>query len=430
MTGGFHDANFVSDIAILFISMHMALQIFRPAHSMLGHDGLYQVRKYVFAIWIIVPCFIASLAFVNPHNAYQAQGAFCWLPIRPFWYRLALSWVPRYIVWIYVVFVAVRIYTHVGYEFKVFGQERDRSSSMDMTAQSSAERAAIANVNRFLRSQDAARTADREEDVAPDDVSVRPSARKDSPTESTKSMPFNAARRQSLPTWSLPFGGHGGPDMPTTNPVSALGSRSNPASRRGSHQIAAGVIAEDFTVPPGFDFGRTRGSVSTVASKVRSMTAGSVDNALPPIEEARQSVSACSRAPTDLADRALKQRRRAIQRQLRILFIYPIVYMCMWAIPVISHCMSYSDRFAQRPVFAISALSSFCQTFMGFADVAVFCWREKPWHHIPGSNGTFIGSFCFWRFRGDHAWTETEFQHPPRHRPWMRSQGRKAKRVF
>ena len=103
----------VTDIAVLFMSIHMYLQIFPPAHSMLGHDGLYRIRHWVYAAWFLVPNVMAALAFVNPREGYQVAGAFCFLPIRPFWYRLALFWIPRYLIWIYVVFVAVRIYRHV-----------------------------------------------------------------------------------------------------------------------------------------------------------------------------------------------------------------------------------------------------------------------------------------------------------------------------
>lgn len=392
-------------MAILFISMHMSLQIFPPKNSIFGHDGLYRVRRWVFAAWILIPCLTAGLAFINPHGAYQVQGAWCWLPMRPFWYRLALSWAPRYLIWIYVMAVAIRIYSHVGYEFKVFGGERDRSSSRDMTAQSSVERAAIANVSRQQKSR-ALSDEDNDDNVAPDDVSVRPPVSKHpSPPDSSKHLPFNAGRRHSLPSWRTPFGGT--PTPPGQSFDDALhefGSRSNPPSRRGSRQIAPNIVAEDFMAPPGFDMARTRGSVSTVGSIARSMTAGSMDHQLPPIAEARARQSTKSSAPTNLVDRALRQRRRAIQRQLRILFIYPVMYMLLWLIPFVSHCLNYSDYFAQNPIFAISALSSFCQTFMGFADVCVFCWRERPWHHIPGSDGSFFGSFCFWRFHRDGDW--------------------------
>lgn len=387
-------------MAILFISLHMMLQIFPPKNSIFGHDGLYKVRRWVFAAWILIPCLNAGLAFINPHGAYQAQGAWCWLPIRPIWYRLALSWAPRYLIWIFVMAVAIRIYSHVGYEFQVFGGERDRSSSMDMTAQSSVERAAIANVSRMHHANTESRPDEDDDDVAPDDVSVRrPVSKQSSPPESSKHLPFNGGRRHSLPAWRTPFAGtHTPPGCPVEDALPAFSSRSNPPSRRGSRQIAAGIFAEDFMAPPGFDTLNPRGSVSTVGSLARSMTSASVDHQLPPIAEARPSQSTRSSAPTNLVDRALQQRRRAIQRQLRILFIYPVVYMLLWLIPFVAHCLQYSDYFAQNPIFALSALSSFCQTFMGFADVCVFCWRERPWHHIPGSDGSFFGSFCYWRF--------------------------------
>jgi G protein-coupled receptor GPR1 len=45
-------------------------------------------------------------------------------------------------------------------------------------------------------------------------------------------------------------------------------------------------------------------------------------------------------------------------------------------------------------------------TIMTFVDVFVFCWRERPWRHIPGSDGTFVGSFMWWRFCFGGAWSQ------------------------
>lgn len=415
------------DVAILFISMHMALQIFPPANSFLGHDGLYKVRRWVFATWILLPCFTASLAFANPNGAYQAQGAFCWLPIRPFWYRLALSWVPRYLIWLYIMWVAIRIYSHVGYTFRVFGQEKDRSSSTDITdsTSNSAKRGAIEKAVKEHRSQIASGHNTEDDDIAPDDSSQPgPTHYMSPPHEHRKASPVNASRRMSLPTWHSPFGGISSPHASTPTTPTA---RSNPTSRRGSRQIAPGVIAEDFMAPPCFDT-HPRGSISTITSLPRSFTANSIDQALPTITETRGTTttthSTSSSAQTDIGRRALRQRRRAIQRQLRILFIYPVVYMLMWLIPFLSHCMSYSDRFAQHPVFAIRLLTSFCQSFMGFADVCVFCWRERPWRHCRNSDGTFFGSFVFWRDHDDSNgdWSRRESR-APSHMPSIAEKG-------
>jgi G protein-coupled receptor GPR1 len=402
--------------------MHMALQIFPPSNSLLGHDGLYQVRRWVFAVWVLLPCFTAALAFANPDGAYQAQGAFCWLPIRPFWYRLALSWVPRYLIWLYIMWVAIRIYSHVGYEFRVFGQERDRSSSTDLSAASSAECGAVEEAVRGHRSQFRSNCEKDGDEIAPDDASVPGPA---SNQLDDIGLSAQANRRMSLPTWYSPSGGTFSPnaEVPTTPTT-----RSNPTSRRGSRQVAPGVLAEDFMAPPGFGFTRvTRGSISTTISTSHSINGAALDPSLSPIKESRgmPSDAGSTHAETDIGARALRQRRRAIQRQLRILFIYPVIYMAMWLIPFVVHCMSYSDRFAQNPVFPLSLLSSFCQTFMGFADVSVFCWRERPWRHIPGGDGTFLGSFVFWKCYEVKGWSRRESK-APGHMPSLaeRSQSR------
>ena len=58
---------------------------------------------------------------------------------------------------------------------------------------------------------------------------------------------------------------------------------------------------------------------------------------------------------------------------------------------------NYSDYFAQHPVFELYLLSFISFAAMGLLDSVVFSLREKPWQHIPGSDGTFWGSFLFWK---------------------------------
>nr|OQO26556.1 hypothetical protein B0A51_06599 [Rachicladosporium sp. CCFEE 5018] len=370
------------DIAILFISMHMALQIFPPRWSRLGTDGLYNVRGWVRGLYYFIPILLAALAFVNPNGGYTVAGAWCWLPVRPFWYRLALSYIPRYLTWAYIMGVAIRIYWHVGYEFRVFGEERDRSSSVDVTAIGSFNRHAIANV--------ASRHG--QEDIAPEDASTKGlTSTKDTPPESVKALPTNTSA--AGPVWGGPFGA---PATDTAAPTSM------PTSRRGSRQVAPGIFAEDFSAPQASFSTKQRGSVSTIASGHPSVVQ-SIDG-LPPIVEGKgEPRLQTDDGPANLADRATRQRRTAIQRQLRMLFIYPVIYMLLWIIPMVAHFLSYSDHFAKHPIFALSMMSSFCQTLMGFVDVCIFCWRERAWHHIPGSDGTFLGSFKFWKHHNSES---------------------------
>lgn len=389
----------------------MSLQIFPPAHSILGSDGLYRIRHWVLAGWFVIPNVIVSLAFINSGSAFIAQGGFCTLPIRPFWFRLALSWVPRYLIWFFVMGVAIRIYRHVGYEFKVFGMEQDHSSTSGILNANStkgnqiSQSQGVAEAMQWSQSHrsDDAQAEKQDENIAPDEdvkrAAVLPMAMSPGATD------FNFERRQSVPNWPSMFGGSvSGPGEMHAGLNAKPTSKSNPSSRRGSKQMAGGaaVDTEDFALmPPTIPKQRQNSSVSTVAS-MKSVNASDPALAgLSPITEHR--VSSVTRAPTLMQDdnaatRANMQRRRAIQRQLRLLFIYPVVYMMMWVMPFVAHAMNYSNHYAQHPVFAVSILSIWAQNIMGIVDVCVFCWREKPWAHVPGADGSFLGSFKVWDF--------------------------------
>ncbi|PIA89451.1 hypothetical protein CB0940_07174 [Cercospora beticola] len=404
------------DCAILLMSLHMMLQIFPPKNSRLGADGLYRIRWYVLAGWVLVPNLMTSLAFANSGPAFVSQGGFCSLPIRPIWYRLALSWIPRYLNWIFVMGVAVRIYRHVGYEFRVFGQEQDQSSSAGIPDHSpgatSNAPTTIKSVamQRNMSSHSDAATIEKqlvgEDDIAPDDDSIlAPMHSKNSGASNTFPR-ADPNRRQSVPNWASPFGNSSANpfDLPPPGPL-PLTSRSMPSSRRGSRQISAanGVLAEDFAAPP-IELTRPRGSISTAASRQSC----SEQPPLAPITEQKTTLATTPSAPGNVASRAMQSRRKAIQRQLRLLFIYPVMYLLLWIFPFINHTLTYSDYYAQHPIFAFSVLNIFCQNIMGFCDVCVFCWREKPWRHIPGSDGTFFGSFCFWRYCFSRQWIDEQ----------------------
>jgi G protein-coupled receptor GPR1 len=96
----------------------------------------------------------------------------------------------------------------------------------------------------------------------------------------------------------------------------------------------------------------------------------------------------------------VKERVR-IHKQLRLIFIYPLVYTLMWLIPFAKHCMNYKDEFAAHPVYWLTLLSTICFTSMGAVDCLIFSLRERPWRHIPSSDGSFLGSFMPWRRYND-----------------------------
>ena len=91
---------------------------------------------------------------------------------------------------------------------------------------------------------------------------------------------------------------------------------------------------------------------------------------------------------TDTAATAqLQDTRTAILRQLRLLFIYPVVYVLMWVFPFVSHCLQYSDYFAAHPPFWLNIVATCSLALQAGADCAVFSWREKPWRRVRRNGG-------------------------------------------
>ncbi|KAG9624652.1 hypothetical protein KCV04_g12481, partial [Aureobasidium melanogenum] len=380
------------DYAIFIMSLHMYLQIFCTGSKIFGHDGLYRFRHTVMAGWIVFPFLCAILAFIQGRVGYIAQGPFCTLPIRPYWYRLALQWIPRYLIWIYIMFVAIRIYLHVGQGFKIFAREDDKDSSTGTNGYGPAESLGTMPGEGPLDLRVAKKrgaSAGELQDLSGftnNNVSnlQAPASSSSQGSQSTWPASFNS----SSEGFKLPSDGH---------------------SRRSSHVIilADGTIQHELLqVPP--ESKQQRQSVSTIAtwrtSADMTTAVGNPSVNLAPIEEGHQLTSG-DKIDIESADTPLKRRRRAIQRQLRLLFIYPVTYLMIWIIPFVYHSFFYSDYYAAHPIPILALLANFCVTIAGTVDCIVFGWREKPWQHVPGADGTFLGSFMFWTFNnGRRRW--------------------------
>jgi G protein-coupled receptor GPR1 len=88
-----------------------------------------------------------------------------------------------------------------------------------------------------------------------------------------------------------------------------------------------------------------------------------------------------------------------MHRQLRYLFIYPLVYILMWLIPFVAHIARYQSGYYRHPSYVLDALTVVSTSSQAAVDCLVFIFVEQPWKHIPGSDGTFLGSFACVRIR-------------------------------
>ncbi|KAJ1539963.1 Gpr1p [Saccharomyces cerevisiae] len=138
-----------ADMAIMIFAIHFAILIFKPnwkwrnKRSGNMEGGLYKKRSYIWPITALVPAILASLAFINYNKlnddsdttiildnnnynfpdsprqgGYKPWSAWCYLPPKPYWYKIVLSWGPRYFIIIFIFAVYLSIYIFITSESK------------------------------------------------------------------------------------------------------------------------------------------------------------------------------------------------------------------------------------------------------------------------------------------------------------------------
>ncbi|CRK12563.1 hypothetical protein BN1708_010560 [Verticillium longisporum] len=81
---------------------------------------------------------------------------------------------------------------------------------------------------------------------------------------------------------------------------------------------------------------------------------------------------------------SMARARLKIRRQLRLLFVYPLVYMLVWAVPFAQHVLRWNEPLRAGPFgLVLASLVSLCM--QGAADAVLFALREKPWRHGHGT---------------------------------------------
>lgn len=109
-----------SDIAVLLIALHSAMYILRP------RSGLYPYRRIAYLFFYLYPALAACLAFIDG-NGYENMGHYCYLRNDRSWARLALSWVPRYVICVSIVVIYVFIYLYIRKRMGDYGRRRSEA---------------------------------------------------------------------------------------------------------------------------------------------------------------------------------------------------------------------------------------------------------------------------------------------------------------
>ncbi|KAF2873465.1 G protein-coupled glucose receptor regulating Gpa2-domain-containing protein, partial [Massariosphaeria phaeospora] len=335
------------DFAVLVIAVHSAVQVFRPS-STARSDGLYPYRHYVYTGGFIIPGIMASLAFINPHWGYMSQGAFCSLPLRPFWYRLALAWIPRYLIAVIILGLAIAIYTHVGFELRSF--------------------------------------ADTGQNARPSITTITPIL---SATDTEQGAPGEAAENQACPNRRASSVAHDVAVLRRSSHVASLIEAMGARPQSIDHAPVSALDLKESSRGPRPPVRRR----STAIDPADSFRGPSLD----PGHDGSRTASPLNDPATSHAHRRMVQERNRINKHLKLMFVYPLAYILMWIIPFVNHCMTYQDKWASHPLYWLQLMGTICTAIMGAVDTLIFSFRERPWRHIPTSDGSFLGSFTYWR---------------------------------
>ena len=367
-----------ADFAILIIAVHTMLSIFKPTNRA-GEGGLYPYRAWIYPLWLGPPLLAASLAFINgDKDAYVTSGTYCYLPKRPFWYRLALSWIPRYLIisTIFAMYASIYIYVHVKLRgFSVLtGDESSQKSG--------------------LRSRQSVQPTPGiiEPVIAP---GLPPMA----PPEEGPRSPLKRPAAFRLQSHSSMLGSPKPPAATANAPWDALSFITTRPLQELSSLPQAGVASEDFAAergsegsqetrvsPRNMSISHTQDTKTTSenrkASEAPTMQTNYTGETTATHTTFDTTFSTMPEPESDGTTDHLRQTRLAIRRQLRFLFIYPLIYILMWSFPFAAHVLNYDDYYVNHPVFWLSVLQTCSLALQAGVDSVVFSLREKPWRHI------------------------------------------------
>ena len=349
-----------ADYAILLIAVHTMISIFKPKSKVGAEGGLYPIRNWIYIFWLGPPLLMASLAFINENSAYTTSGTYCYLPKRPFWYRLALSWVPRYLIITTIVIMYLSIYIYVRVKFKSFHNI--------MVSDSEADTDRTSRHSRIISSHD--QTTDTQPIPMPaSDQRPRPSALRLHSFHSALGSP-KAVGFEQAPWDAMSFITYKA--LQDTNTTNAVTTEDFAMTGAGSDNSGETEVAPDEGAQP--DTRKT--------SEVPTMDTSYTGDTVATRSTVRTIPETDRRRPND----PLRDTRIAIKRQLRFLFIYPLIYILMWSFPFAYHALTYDDYYVAHPVFWLAIVQTIMLSLQAGVDSIVFSWREKPWRRIDDNS--------------------------------------------
>ena len=403
-----------SDIAVLLIALHSIMYIFWP------RSGLYPYRRLAYLIYYVFPPLVASMAFISG-DGYENVGHYCYLERNAGWRRMALSWIPRYIISTTIIIIYAFIYFYIRGRMIDYGRRSSGFVPEESPSHASMPAAPSLSHHGLLLS-----AANSRRGSAADSAVTKSRQRSISSTSSvglihdgfTSHSHASASPSRRTVEWAGWNGFHqqaasekapGSDDSP--DPLApALKSIPEPSpthAPREMHHAGIDTLEPPLVRKPIHSSHPSTGpspspaeSAAQPTPKPPTITASLRQKFQLPRPRPKPLFSVLRSKPTRSLARTtdtdpivmtpaflgpgLEQNRDKIRRQLRSLFAYPLVYILVWVFPFVSHVMGYDDsvRPGDPEWLLILGIISLCG--QGTVDCALFTFRERPWRQARG----------------------------------------------
>ncbi|GAW10829.1 hypothetical protein ANO14919_001640 [Xylariales sp. No.14919] len=454
-----------SDIAVLLIAIHTVLFFVKRQHPGTAF-GLQPYRRVAYTLWATVPIILAAIVPITG-SSFVDNGPHCYLPIQPGWYRSALAWTPRYIIFGFIIVTYTGLYLYVYIRFRRFGEDQRRASTLNSESTGSSTRR---HSKRRWRSRSVPPTPSLATHGLLDSTHVsvskhdRPNFRQYSVASTVSTLQIGDAvclptapervERKSSIAWNLIDFGHDGagtsasatpctdtvPSSPTTQSFSLPPNDIGDADNNTAAPAAAIPVPEPTHSAPSGDvpphslrnIRRHRWKRRLTVIRSHDSDSGSRKSLANIIAVLRQGPPAVRRAgeagagdeqpsvsspsvhlPTEESEEAMRRSRDRMQRQMRLLFVYPVIYLLAWIAPFVAHVYGYDDVYTSaytgfanssqqhHPDLALTTIpsppsyttseplalriASMASLCIGAAvDCGFFSAWERPWRHLRG----------------------------------------------
>jgi G protein-coupled receptor GPR1 len=364
-----------SDVAVLLIAVHSAMYIRRP------RSGLYPYRWWAYAAYVIIPVLFAALAFAD--GGYVDLGAYCYLARDGGWARLALSWIPRYVLVAFIVVTYLCIYIYVRTTIDRY--DRKCSATQPSMANSRRPSAIWGHADRPRPDRSISSLSGHSTDQLP-----QPPRRAWGPIR--WKFPFyrgtSLSRGQAPSDTQYPHISLG-PDLALPLSVVRRPTRCSSTTAVDSFRSSSSYGSWKSSLVPA-----TNGAATAPLPAIKQNPSESLFSPEDDMPEIRLSNSAEAQSPHppcgDTSCRSheepgseVARNREGIRRQLRSLFVYPLIYTLTWLFPLINQAFGQTHGVKAKP-FWLSCLSLASFAAQGFVNAVVFTAREKPWRHTGG----------------------------------------------